>query len=337
MAKETLKVVIPMAGLGSRLRPHTWSKPKQLMTLAGATVIDHVLNTLNTLPDPGNIELINIIGYLGDQIETYIRQKYPHLTAHFVEQPEMRGQSHAIHLAKDLLSGPMLMVFADTLMDANFSFLANEQADGVAWVKAVPDPRRFGVAEVNANGRVTRLVEKPQDMSNNLVVVGCYYFRSSEDLIAAIEEQMRRNIQLKGEFFLADAVNIMLESGMHMRTQPVETWLDAGTPEAMLESNRYLLDHGLDNSSSFRAQEGVTIIPPVNIHPSAALRQSVIGPHVSIAANCVVENAVVQDCILEDSAQVRGLVLAQSLIGRSARVDGRPQTVNVGDNSQVTL
>jgi glucose-1-phosphate thymidylyltransferase len=184
---------------------------------------------------------------------------------------------------------------------------------------------------------VRRLVEKPKDVSNNLVVVGCYYFRSSEDLLDAIEEQMRRNIQLKGEFFLADAVNIMLERGLRMRTQEVNTWLDAGTPEAMLDTNRYLLDHGLSNTGNFGNQAGVMIVPPVNIHPTATLRQAVVGPHVSIGANCVIENAVVQESILEDGAQVRGMTLAQSLIGRNAIVEGRSQALNIGDNSQILI
>jgi glucose-1-phosphate thymidylyltransferase len=193
------------------------------------------------------------------------------------------------------------------------------------------------VAEVGSDGWVRRLVEKPQDTSNNLVVVGCYYFRSSEALLDAIEEQIRRNTQLKGEFFLTDAVNIMLERGLRMRTQTVGAWLDAGTPEAMLDTNRYLLDNGLGNAGVLPAQKGVTIIPPVYIHPSATLRQSVVGPHVSIGANCIIENAVVQDSILEDGAQVRGLVLGQSLVGRNAQIEGRPHSLNVGDQSQITV
>ena len=146
----------------------------------------------------------------------------------------------------------MLMVFADTLVETNLSFLNDEQADAVAWVKAVPDPRRFGVAVLGADGWVTRLIEKPKDMDNNLVVVGFYYFKDSSALVAAIEEQMRRNIQLKNEYFLADAVNILLESKIKMRTQEVETWLDAGTAEDVLATNRYLLEHGHDNSRGSR-------------------------------------------------------------------------------------
>ena len=184
------KIVIPMAGLGTRLRPHTWSKPKQLVSVAGKTVLDHVIGTLHSLPDLENAELIGIVGYLGEQIEEYIHTNYPHIRSHFVLQEDPRGQSHALWLARQHLQGTLLVVFADTLIETDLSFLAHEQAEAVAWVKPVPDPRRFGVAVSSADGWVQRLIEKPQDMENNLAMVGFYYFRRAEDLLAAIEEQM---------------------------------------------------------------------------------------------------------------------------------------------------
>ena len=175
MNEESLKIVIPMAGLGTRLRPHTWSKPKQLIGLAGKTVLGYVLETFSTLPDEQDVEIINIVGYLGEQIEDYMNEKYAHLPCRYVVQENPKGQSHAIYLAREYLQGPMLMVFADTLIETDLSFLADEKADAVAWVKPVPDPRRFGVAEVGADGWVKRMIEKPQDMNNNLAVVGFYY------------------------------------------------------------------------------------------------------------------------------------------------------------------
>jgi glucose-1-phosphate thymidylyltransferase len=191
-----------------------------------------------------------------------MEQHYPKKKAHYVRQDQMRGQSDALHQAREFLTGPMLMAFADTLVESDLGFLRDETMDIVAWVKAVPDPSRYGVAQINARGMVTRLIEKPTDYSSNLAVVGYYYFHSGEKLIEAIEEQMRRKTMLKGEYFLADAVNIMLEQGAQMRTQPVGVWLDAGTPKSLLETNRYLLEHGHDNSASAQ-REGVTVIPPV--------------------------------------------------------------------------
>jgi len=332
-----MKVVIPMAGLGTRLRPHTWSKPKQLISVAGKAVLDHVLDTLSSLPDPADIELVNIVGYFGEQIEAYLGERYPHIKAHYVLQEDPRGQSHAIHLAREHLSGPMLMVFADTLIETDLSFLANELAEAVAWVKAVPDPRRFGVAVVDKNGCVTRLIEKPTGMDNNLAVVGFYYFHRAEDLLSAIDEQMRRDLRLKGEFFLADAINIMLEGGLKMRTEKVDVWLDAGTSEALLETNRYLLDNGRSNIKTSTERAGLVVIPPVFIHPTAEVVNSVIGPHVSVGAGCRVESSILRDSILEDEAQVKDVILEGSLVGRQAPGARRAGVINAGDQTVVML
>ncbi len=326
-----------MAGLGTRLRPHTWSKPKQLVSVAGKVVLDHVLDTLSTLPDEFDIELVNIVGYLGEQIEAYIREHYPDLKSHYVVQEDPRGQSHAIQLARQYLEGPMLMVFADTLIETDLSFLTQETAEAVAWVKPVEDPRRFGVAVTGEDGWVTRLIEKPQDMTNNLAVVGFYYFKKAEDLLEAIDEQMQRNLQLKGEFFLADAINIMLEQDLKMRTQKVDIWLDAGTPEALLETNCYLLGHGLDNSAEACQHDGIVITSPVFIHPTAEIKGSIIGPNVSLGACCHVENCIIQNSILEDEAQAYNVILEGSLVGRRAQLRRRAGVINAGDNTVVTL
>jgi glucose-1-phosphate thymidylyltransferase len=326
-----------MAGLGTRLRPHTWSKPKQLVSVAGKAALDHVLDTLSSLPNPDNIELINIVGYLGDQIQCYIQEHYPHLKSHFVTQDDPRGQSHAIYLAREYLTGPMLVVFADTLIETDLSVLADDTADARVWVKPVPDPRRFGVATVDADGWVTRLIEKPQDMENNLAVVGFYYFKRAEDVISAIEEQMARNMQLKGEYFIADAINIMLERGLKMRTSKVDVWMDTGTPEALLETNRYLLCKNLANSDEAARREGVVVIPPVFIHPTAEVSESIIGPNVSLGAGCQVVHSIIQDSILEDEAQASGVILENSLIGRKAQIQRRSGVINAGDHTSVML
>jgi glucose-1-phosphate thymidylyltransferase len=334
---QTIKVVIPMAGLGTRLRPHTWSKPKQLISVAGKAVLDHVLDTLSSLPPDWEIELVNIVGYLGEQIEAHIRTNYPHIKAHYVLQDDPRGQSHAIYLARHLLSGPMLMVFADTVIETDLSFLAAEKSQAVTWVMPVADPRRFGVAVTDAHDCVARLIEKPQSMENNLAVVGFYYFQSAEELVSAIEEQMRRDLQLKGEFFLADAVNIMLERGLKMRAEKVGVWLDAGTPEALLETNRYLLSNGLSSNSQAAARPGVVIVPPVFIHPTAEVTNSIVGPYVSVGAGCCVERSILSDSILEDEARVTDVILENSMVGRRAHIQRRAGVINAGDQTVVIL
>jgi glucose-1-phosphate thymidylyltransferase len=335
--KTTLKIVIPMAGLGTRLRPHTWSKPKQLVSVAGKTVLDYVLDTLATLPDSDELVLINIVGYLSEQIEAHLTQHYPDLKAYYIIQENPRGQSQAIQLASEYLTGPMLVVFADTLINPDLSFLANEQADAVVWVQPVEDPSRFGVAEVDEDGWVTRLTEKPQGPSSNLAVVGFYYFRDAEQVLSAIDEQMRRDLQLKGEYYLVDAVNIMLERGLKMRTQAVDIWLDAGTPEALLATNRYLLENGHSNNPAVTDGEDVVIEPPVFIHPSAHLTNAIIGPYVSLGAGCRVKNSILRDSILEDEAEVSNVILRDSLIGRCAQISGSVGSVNAGDHSTVRI
>jgi glucose-1-phosphate thymidylyltransferase len=335
--KSHLTIIVPMAGLGTRLRPHTWSKPKPLVSVAGKAVLGHVLDMFSRVPSCIDVDMVFIIGYLGDQAEAYIQESYPNIKAHFVVQEEMRGQSHAIYLARQYLNGPALVAFVDTLIETDLEFLAEETAEAVACVKPVPDPRRFGVAELGLDGNVKRLIEKPEEMSNNLAVVGFYYFKSSQGLLSAIEEQMQRGIALKNEFFLADAVNIMLERGLKMRTQPVEVWLDAGTPETLLETNRYLLDHGRDNSAEACKRAGSVFVPPVFVHPTANVTNSIIGPYVSLSAGVHVENSIIRDTILEDDAQAAGVILESSLVGRRACIQRRVGKINAGDQTEVTL
>ena len=328
-----MKIVIPTAGFGTRLRPHTWSKPKPLVTVAGKPVLGHVLDMFGSLPTLD--EVVIIVGYLGDQIERYVDSAYPALKTRYIEQEEMLGQSHAIWLAREGLEGPMLMVFVDTLIETDLTGLPSETAEAVAWVKEVPDPRRFGVAEAGPDGWVSRLVEKPEDTSNNLALVGFYYFAEARDLIKAIEQQMDQKTQLGGEFYLADAINIMLDDGLRMRVQPVDVWQDCGKPGPLLDTNRYLLEHGRDNSADARKREQVVIVPPVYIDPSSDIKESVIGPNVSIGPGCVIEQSLIRDTIVDAESHIVDSVLSTSVIGREARVIGRFRSLNVGDSSEV--
>jgi glucose-1-phosphate thymidylyltransferase len=226
-------------------------------------------------------------------------------------------------------------------METDFSFLAHEEADVVAWVMPMPDPRRFGVAEVEADGWVKRFIEKPQTLDNNLVVVGCYYFKSGEALLAAIEEQMQRGITMKGEYFLTDTITVMIEHGARVRTNEISTWIDTGTIEATLDTNKTLLEQGKANKAINETQEGMKIIAPSFVHPSAEIRRSVIGPYASIGANCKITNSEVRESILEAGCEIEDAVLHRSLIGTQAKVrgkgDGQSMQLNVGDHSAVLL
>ncbi len=331
---EKLSILIPMAGLGSRLRPLTWSRPKPLLSLAGATVLDHLLAMFKTIPNQDEIEYVFIMSPGQEPvIKSYMKNHHPEKNINYVEQRTMRGQSDALWQARSFMDGPTLTIFSDTLIDSDFSNLENETADAIAWVKPVPDPRRFGVVEVDASGYVTQLIEKPNEMHNNLAVVGCYYFKEGKDLTKAIKEQIARNISLKGEFFLVDALNILLEEGSKMRIEQVSTWLDAGTSEALLDTNRHLLENGRDNMKDIHTLADSVIRPPVFIHPDARVSGSIIGPFTSIGANCVVQNSSISDSILSPGAHVSNSHLDASLIGYDCVINSLSGKFNLGDNS----
>ncbi len=325
-----MKLVLPMAGLGTRLRPHTWSKPKPLVPVAGKTVLGHFLDPVVALPDLE--ELILIVGYLGDQIREYMDEHYPDLQVRYVVQEELSGQSHAIWLAREGLEGPTLIGFVDTLIETDFSI---PDDDAAIWVREVEDPRRFGVAEINDEALVQNIVEKPEKPESNLAVVGFYYFEKFERLIAAIEQQLESGSKLKGEYFLADAINVMLEDGLNMRAVQVDAWNDCGTKSALLATNRYLLDHGRDNTEVALAGNGVVIEPPVFVDPSAQVSRSVIGPHVSIGAGCVIERASIRDSVLDADSQIKDSKIHDSLIGRACHISDLDGSFNIGDASQV--
>ncbi len=327
-----MRVILPMAGFGTRLRPLTWSKPKPLVPVAGKPVLGHVLDMFTRIPDLE--EVVFVVGFLGELVQEYVKRAYPKLQCRYVEQKELLGQSQALWLAREHLQGPMLISFVDTLMETDFPRALENPREAIAWVKRVEDPRRFGVAELGPDGLVKRLVEKPNGVENKLVVVGCYYLPSGEQLIGAIQQQMEKGIRLGEEYFLADALNILLTGGLRMRAEEVSVWEDCGKPETLLHANRYLLENGRDNSAKSR-RESVVIVPPVFIDPDAEVERSIIGPFVSLAAGCRVENSIIRNSIVDEKAEISRMVISESLVGKQARLLGRYRSFLVGDSSEV--
>ena len=323
-----MQIVLPVAGFGSRLRPQTWSKPKPLVTVAGKTLIDHVLDRLVGLQPE---RVVFITGYLGEQIEAHVRANYQ-FEAVFVEQEEMAGQSHAILQARDVISGPILVLFPDMIFEADLSVTQTTAADGILWVKPVEDPSRFGVV-VKTGEKVTRLVEKPDEPISNLAVMGIYFFRDAQRLIATIERQIASDVTTKGEYFIADAIQMMIDDGATFTTSDATIWEDAGTTEAVLDTNRYLLDRAATTTS----HAGALIVQPSLIDPSAVIEGSVIGPYASIGPHAKVSGSIVRDSIIDAGAQLQSVNLARSMVGRDALVRGAQTSVNVGDSSVVNL
>lgn len=325
-----MKVVIPVAGLGTRLRPHTYSKPKPLVHVAGKPVLGHILDQLKPLPID---EIIFITGYLGQQIERYVRSNYD-FPVRFVEQTELKGQAHAIHLAAEAIDQPVLIIFVDTIVKADLAALEHSTADGVLFVREVEDPRRFGVA-VLEDGYIRRLVEKPKQLISNLAIVGVYYLRNWQLLKDSLKEVIDADIQTAGEYYLADALQIMVNRGAKLRAETIPVWEDCGTLEALLQANRYLLGNGFSQEDT--PVTNSILIPPCYVARTARVENSIIGPNVSIAEGAWVSGSIVRDSILSDGAQIIDGTLIGSLIGSNAAVKGHSSRLNVGDASQIDV
>lgn len=323
-----MQVILPVAGLGTRLRPQTWSRPKPLVTVAGKTLIDHVLDRLAVLePD----RVIFITGYLGDQIEEHVRANYD-FDAVFVEQKEQLGQSHAIYQARDVVDGPAVVLFPDMIFEADLALPRTTDADGILYVMSVDDPSRFGVVIVEDN-RITKLVEKTDEPVSNLAVMGVYYFRDSKHLIQCIERQIDSEHLTKGEYFLADAIQMMIDDGARFIPEEASVWQDAGTNEALLDTNRYLLER-VGGKPEY---ETSVIVPPVLIDPSATIKHSVVGPYASVGKNAEIAGSIVRDSIVDSGAAVHWANITRSIIGRDAVLRGKLARANIGDNSDVEL
>jgi glucose-1-phosphate thymidylyltransferase len=321
-----MRAIIPVAGVGSRLRPHTYTVPKVLLNVAGKPIIGHIMDKII---ENGFDEATIVVGYLGEKIKDYIHSHYP-IKVDFIEQEERLGLGHAIYLSRNTVSrDPVLIILGDTIFDVNLSAMMNGH-DSVIGVKEVDDPRRFGVAEV-ANGYITKLVEKPQEPKSNLAVVGLYYITRPQVLIESLKEIIRNDVRTKGEFQLTDALQAMLQKGEKMRTYAIDGWYDCGKPETLLSTNRHLLE----KQTPLPAPPGVVVHPPVFLSPKATVRNAVLGPHTTVASGAVVENSIVRNSIISEEAEVRDALLEDSIVGSNAKVRGSYKRINIGDSSEL--
>lgn len=329
-----MNAIIPVAGRGTRLRPHTHTQPKVLVNVAGKPILSYILDDLGRL---GVEEITFVVGYLAEQVEKFVRERYA-FRAHFVRQEETLGNGHAVYLAREHLTGPTLIVFGDTIVDADLRAACRLPHSAVG-VNRVDDPRAFGVVELDADGFVRHLWEKPEQpppgLSRipDLAVVGVYVIQEPAPFRAALEEMVARRRMARGEYWLADALEIFVERGAALQTFPVRHWYDCGTPEALLRANHALLEH----APRPREIPGTAVIPPSSIADSAVIEGSIIGPYVTIAEGARVVHAVLRESIVNANARVERVVLEESIIGENAMVKGRQVRINVGDDSEIEL
>ncbi len=324
-----MNAIIPVAGRGRRLRPHTHTQPKVLMNVAGKPILAYILDDLRDL---GVEEITFVVGHLAEKVEQYVTERYP-FRAHFVTQDEPMGNGHAIYLAREHLTGPTLIIFGDTIVRADLAAAAHLSHSAIG-VHPVEDPRAFGVVELDGDGFVRRLWEKPAVPPSDLAVVGVYMVQRPAPLRAALERLVSERRMANGEYWLADALQLMVERGEQLRTFPIDRWYDCGTPEALLRANHALLESAPPPPADIR---GSIVIPPSFISETAVVEGSVVGPYVTVAEDARVTNAVLRESIINANARAESVVLEQSIIGEHAAVVGRRARINLGDSSEIEL
>lgn len=321
-----MKVVIPVAGEGRRLRPHTNTVPKPLLEVAGKPILTHIMDPLLSLDID---EVIFVIGYLGGQIKEYVSENYSFKSS-FVNQDKLLGLGYAVSLALDNIEkSDVLIILGDTIAECDLAAFTTK-SDYVLGVKQVDDPKRFGIADVDINdGIVTKLVEKPKDPLGNLALIGLYYFKEIALLKSELAKLIESDKKTSGEIQLTDALQGMIECGTKFRASEVESWHDCGKKETILKSNKHFLK-SVHFSGSY---DGSKIVPPVHISETAEIRKSTIGPNVSIARSVSISNSVIENSIIGESSSVKNADIKDSLIGKSVLINNYKGTLNLGDNS----
>jgi glucose-1-phosphate thymidylyltransferase len=328
-----VKAIIPVAGAGTKLRPHTYTQPKALIPIAGKTILSFIVDQLQ---EAGITEYIFIVGYLGEKIQDYVHNAYPHLTTHFVYQNERQGTGHAIRLTKEVVGNDeVIVVLGDTICEYDVKEVVGSPTSMLG-IKKVDDPRSFGVAELDDNDVVERVVEKPSIPKSNMALVGIYKIKETHLLFDCLGQLFTDNIRSHGDYNLTDALQCMINKGAQFRAFRVKSWFDCGKKETLLESNATLLKKMGGNVNPLNHTfENTIIIPPVSIAPGCTVKNSIIGPHVAIGSNTSVNYSIVRDSIIGSYTNLFEVVLDNSLIGSDASVKGLSRSLNIGDNTEI--
>ena len=327
-----MKAIIPVAGSGTKLRPHTYSQPKALIPIAGKTILSFIVDQLH---EAGITEFIFILGYMGEKIKDYVQQTYPGLTTHFVYQINRTGTAPAIELTKDLVANDeVFIVMGDTICEYNVEEVL-QSADNILGIKKVDDPRNFGVAEMNDDGIIEHVVEKPSIPKSNMALVGFYKIKETEILFDCLHKIFVNDISIHGEYHLTDALDCMIQQSIKFKPYKVTHWYDCGKKETLLASNATLLNKLGGNIHSSVQTNNSIIIQPVTIAAGSVIKNSVIGPHVSVGANSNIQHSIIRDSIIGAYTNLFEVVIDNSLIGSDANVKGLSRSLDIGDNTAI--
>lgn len=329
-----MKIILPVAGKGTRLRPHTHAKAKSLVHVAGKTVLEHIVRRLEPLHAE---EYIFIIDEHGEQVRQFMSQNFPQLNCSYIVQKERLGPAHAVFLAASRIApgDDLLVVFNDTIFVTDLTKITSlcADADGLIYSKEVDDYQRFGV-NVMRDGVIVEMVEKPDTPISKLAQVGLYYLKDAACFMEYLRQCIEAGETVKGEYYLPAVFMRMIRDGLRLGAPEIDAWLDCGKPETLLETNRYLLN---GRHHSHGELVNAVLIEPVHIGQGALVKNSVIGPNVSVAEGCVIEGCVIRDAILNTDCQVRHVTLAHSILGDAVSLQGVPRRMNIGDHSVLEM
>src|SRR5690348_1219662 len=327
-----MKVIIPLAGKGTRLRPHTHLVPKPMLKIAGKPVMDYILEDLRQL---GNVEqVIYVTGHLKEKVEEHARKDFGDLPAVFVEQKVQDGTAGAVKLAQPYVDQDVLIIFVDTIFETDLSVIRNTDADGIIWVKEVEDYQRFGVVVTDRDGNMTKIVEKPATPISKRANIGLYYVKHWKLMLDGIDWVLKQPPN-KGEYYLTDAFQYMIDKGAKIKVIDVEGWYDAGKLDTLLETNRTILEKRNAARRPKSVPPDVTLVDPVYIEENVTLKGSKIGPNVSVSAGSTIESSELRDTIVGAKSQVRRSSLVNSMVGDEAIVEGIRGEITISDHSEV--
>ena len=333
-----MKIIVPMAGRGSRLRPHTLTIPKPLIPIAGKPIVQRLVEGISNLCEDKIDEIAFIIGDFGQEIELKLEGIAYSLGAKcsIYHQDEALGTAHAVLCAKESLKGNIVVAFADTLFKADFKF--NESVDGTIWVKQIEDPSAFGVVKINKQNVITDFIEKPKDFISDLAIIGIYQFKSSEDLLSELQYLIDNDIKDKGEYQLTNALENMKSKGKKFVPGKVDEWLDCGNKDATVHTNQKILTLNTDDHhvSKTAAIENSTIIPPCFIGNNVKIKESIIGPFVSIGNQSKVTRCNLENSIIQENSQLSNVVFTNSMVGNHTEYHAKVKELSIGDFTTIS-